>query len=313
MQGSTVSVVIPTHNRAHLIERAVKSVLSQTYAHLDVIVVDDASTDGTEHVVRAFKDPRVRYLRHDKNRGACAARNTGITAGQGEYVAFLDSDDEWLPTKLAVQLKAFQDTALPEAGVVTCGYKTLYLDGRQLVWLPRKSGWLLEDILCQTYSGWGPPFLLIKRNILEKHGVRFDEQLPARQGFDFCAQLAKHCQFEIVREPLVIVHQHEGERVWTPTRAVEASLYLHDKLEAELAVRPRAHCRFHFKTAVESEEANDWKQARRQVFRGIRAHPKSPLSYLWLALYLTSTPKFPQAARTLVIKALGRTTFGAFT
>jgi len=99
-KNPTVSVIIPTYNRAHLLDRAIRSVLDQTYQDFELIVVDDGSSDPTAEVIATFADPRIYYLRHEKNRGAAAARNTGIEASQGDYVAFLDSDCEWLPKKL---------------------------------------------------------------------------------------------------------------------------------------------------------------------------------------------------------------------
>lgn len=101
-----VSVVIPTYNRADIITRAVDSVLAQTVDDIEVLIIDDGSTDGTRALIEDIDDSRVRYLAHDTNRGVSAARNTGVEAGRGEYVAFLDSDDEWLPRKLERQLSA---------------------------------------------------------------------------------------------------------------------------------------------------------------------------------------------------------------
>ncbi len=95
-----VSVIIPTYNRAHVLGRAIRSVLDQTYQDFELIVVDDGSSDHTGEVVATFADPRIHYLRHEKNRGAAAARNTAIKTAQGEYIASLDSHDEWLPEKL---------------------------------------------------------------------------------------------------------------------------------------------------------------------------------------------------------------------
>src|SRR5262245_24547581 len=99
-----VTVVIPTHNRAGRVRSAIESVLHQTYADFEIVVVDDASEDGTENTVRGVLDPRVRYIRHAVARGDAAARNTGIRNSTGEYVAFLDDDDEWLPEKLRFQV-----------------------------------------------------------------------------------------------------------------------------------------------------------------------------------------------------------------
>lgn len=114
-----VSVIIPTYNRAHLIGRAIKSVLNQTYKDFEIIIVDDGSTDKTEEVVKDFKDERVRYIRREKNKGGSAARNTGIKAARGEYIAFQDSDDEWLPEKLEKQMKAFEAMAMAKPVIAT--------------------------------------------------------------------------------------------------------------------------------------------------------------------------------------------------
>ena len=113
----TISVIIPTYNRAHLIGKAVKSVLSQTYQDFEIIVVDDGSTDNTEEIVKSFTDYKIYYICHKHNRGASAARNTGIKASRGEYIAFLDSHDEWLPEKLDKQIKTFNSES-SEVGVV---------------------------------------------------------------------------------------------------------------------------------------------------------------------------------------------------
>ncbi|MFC6990634.1 glycosyltransferase family 2 protein [Haladaptatus sp. GCM10025707] len=93
----TVSVVIPTYNRSEEVTHAIDSVLAQTYDDFELLVVDDGSTDDTEEVVTSYDDDRVKFIEHEENQGAPAARNTGIEHAEGEYVAFLDSDDEWLP------------------------------------------------------------------------------------------------------------------------------------------------------------------------------------------------------------------------
>ena len=115
-----VSVVIPTHDRAHLVGRAIRSVLAQTFQDFEIIVVDDCSVDNTKEVVQSLADSRIRYLRHEINRGGSAARNTGIGAARGEWIAFLDSDDEWLPKKLEKQLEMGYTTDLSNVGAVIC-------------------------------------------------------------------------------------------------------------------------------------------------------------------------------------------------
>lgn len=101
---SAVSVIIPTFNRSHILPEAIESVLRQTYPRLELLIVDDGSTDDTGEVVSSFKDDRIRMIRHPKNAGVSTARNTGLAEAKGDFVSFLDSDDLWMPEKLALEL-----------------------------------------------------------------------------------------------------------------------------------------------------------------------------------------------------------------
>ena len=112
-----VSVVIPTHNRAGFLQAAIQSVLNQTFQDFEIIVVDDASEDQTTEIVRSFSDPRIRYMRHESNKGQGASRNDGIRQASGEYIALLDDDDEWLPEKLAKQV-ALLDSSPSQVGMI---------------------------------------------------------------------------------------------------------------------------------------------------------------------------------------------------
>jgi glycosyltransferase involved in cell wall biosynthesis len=116
---SKVSVIIPTRNRAELLTRALNSALRQTYPYFEIIIIDDASEDNTAAIVQNFKDERLRYILLKKNMGAAAARNTGIEQAGGEYVAFLDSDDQWHPEKLAHQVGAMESLS-SRVGIVYC-------------------------------------------------------------------------------------------------------------------------------------------------------------------------------------------------
>ncbi len=104
LEKPLVSVIIPTYNRAGIIRRTIESVQAQTYKNVEIIIVDDASKDNTEEVVKAIKDEKIRYLPNVNNQGASITRNNGVEAARGEYVAFLDSDDVWLPNKIELQL-----------------------------------------------------------------------------------------------------------------------------------------------------------------------------------------------------------------
>lgn len=108
LEKPLISVIIPTYNRARSVGNAIKSVINQSYKNLDIIIVDDASSDNTKDIIDAVDEPRLRYISHAKNAGGAAARNSGLDAALGEYVTFLDSDDTWLPNKLELQLASIQ-------------------------------------------------------------------------------------------------------------------------------------------------------------------------------------------------------------
>ena len=203
-----VSVVIPTYNRAELIERAVHSVLLQTYADLEVIIVDDGSTDDTRDRIKTLQqiDRRIEYFRHDSNRGAQAARNTGIQAAKGMYTAFLDSDNEWCVQKLERQMSLFTEKA-DSLGVVYCGYAKVSSGGDVLnEYVPRHRGLVYKQVLDDWLTDTST--LVVRKDILEKiHGL--NENIRAYQEWDLCIRLARECQFDFVPECLTLYHEHD--------------------------------------------------------------------------------------------------------
>ena len=205
-----VSVIIPTYNRAHLVGRAIRSVLNQTYQDFELIVVDDGSTDSTEKVVKGFIDDRIRYIRHNENKGGSAARNSGIEVARGGYVAFQDSDDEWLPEKLEKQLKVFED-APPDVGVVYTRLR--WLDERTRMELgPAKStremgGNIHTDLLEGNFIG--TPTVLVRRECFDKVGV-FDERLPRLQDWELWIRISEYYQFRCLDELLIIAYVVKG-------------------------------------------------------------------------------------------------------
>lgn len=197
-----VSVVIPTYNRAHSISMAIRSVLDQTYQDFEVIIVDDGSIDNTEEIVKSFEDERIEYIRHTKNRGASAARNTGIKVAKGEYIAFQDSDDEWVPDKLELQVKAF-DNASSEVGIVYSGFyrieadKKIYIPGNHVV---QKDGNIHSELLKGNFVG--TPAVLIKKECF-KNNRYFNEALPALEDWELWIELSKYFEFKYIDKPLL--------------------------------------------------------------------------------------------------------------
>jgi glycosyltransferase involved in cell wall biosynthesis len=206
-----VSVVIPTYNRAPLLGRSLRSVLGQSYVDFEVIVVDDGSTDGTGGVVASFGDPRVRYVALARNAGAGAARNVGIGLARGKFLAFQDSDDEWLPSKLAKQMSAF--------GRGPAGLGVVYSD-MQRVWGDGSETYLAApDVLPGRLVGGRARFYqvcdlgiqsaVIRREWLDAAG-HFNEELPALEDLEMFIRLSRLCAFERLREPLVRYHDTQG-------------------------------------------------------------------------------------------------------
>jgi glycosyltransferase involved in cell wall biosynthesis len=197
-----VSVVIPARNRETLIERAVRSVLCQTHQDFEVIVVDDGSTDDTGRVVLdlAERDPRIRYLRHDTRRGAQAARNSGIRAAQGGWIAFLDSDDQWLPASLEARLALAERQKVAvvhsDCNVLQQGEHAAHRFG-----VPPMEGWVYRDLLRSP----GPvyPSLLVSKEALIRIGY-LDENITSYQEWDTAIRLATYYEFAFVSKPTFI-------------------------------------------------------------------------------------------------------------
>jgi glycosyltransferase involved in cell wall biosynthesis len=198
----TVSVVIPTYNRAHLIGRVIDGVLDQTYEDFEIIVVDDGSSDNTEEVVRSLKDKRIRYIRHEKNKGAPAARNTGIRTANGEYIAFQDSDDEWVPEKLEKQMKFFEN-APQEVGVVYTGFLRIVNGWGGYIpypWVTKKEGDIHKELLKGSFIT--TPSIVVRKECFAKAGM-FDERLPRLQDYELVLRLSKYYEFRFIDEPLL--------------------------------------------------------------------------------------------------------------
>lgn len=198
-----VSVVIPTHNRAALLKRALQSVLAQTYQNLEIIVVDDASSDATHEVVGDFVDPRIRYIRHEASKGGSGARNTGIRAARGEYIAFLDDDDEWVPEKTREQL-----SVLDHCDAVLC---SCYVNNKSKIkWWP-KPVITLEDLKRSPYAIGGTGVLMTKAAILKD--LLFDESLPIHQDWDLFIRIRQRCKIAYLNKPLVKYNEGNHARI----------------------------------------------------------------------------------------------------
>lgn len=215
-----VSIIIRTFNRAHSIIQAINSVLAQSYSDFEILVVDDGSTDDTAQIVESLADPRIRLLRHESNRGVGAACNTGIAAAKGEFVAWLDSDDVWLPEKLDLQVRflqqhpevdaVFSDVCMhdedkdvpslidhmrafqkclnggPAGAEIVVGQREIYLC-------------LLQEVPIK------PSVLMVRRELFEKVGL-FDESARSGEDWEFLLRAARVASFGYINRPLAEIN-----------------------------------------------------------------------------------------------------------
>ena len=203
-----VSAIITTHNRRDLVQRAIQSVKNQTYKDMEIIVVDDASDDGTEQILRKVEG--INYIKIEKqnSRGGNHARNVGISLSKGDYIAFLDDDDEWLPTKIEKQLTAFDSE---KVGMVYCD---LYVDvGKRL--LNYKHAFTFEGDLYSKHQYWKAicttSAMLFKRDVFKKIGL-FDEKVRYWQEYELSLRLIEKYEIRLVKEPLVHYRRGIGDQ-----------------------------------------------------------------------------------------------------
>ena len=173
-----VTVVIPTKNRARLLPRAIKSVLAQSYSNFELVIVDDGSSDNTPQTVQSFTDSRIHYIRHEVASGAAAARNAGVAASSGEYVAFLDDDDQLTPNKLSVQVEAFQKS-VSTVGIVISDVD-VFRDGTPADFFPYdgQAGSIFLHVLAGNF------FPLNASLIARSQLPLFDTKLPCLEDID---------------------------------------------------------------------------------------------------------------------------------
>lgn len=197
---AAISVIIPTFNRAKKVVRAITSVLYQTFDDFEIIVVDDGSTDGTKKAVIQF-GRKITYTVHASNLGVSAARNTGIKRSSAPFIAFLDSDDYWLPQKLRVQMDFFKTH--PRA--LACQTEETWIrNGRRVN--PRKkhlkpSGDIFEPSLKLCLVS--PSAVMLKKSLLEELDL-FDEDLPACEDYDLWLRIASLYPVYLIKQALII-------------------------------------------------------------------------------------------------------------
>ena len=206
-----VSVVIPTFNRAHYVADAIDSCLAQTYGNLEIIVVDDGSTDGTEDALRENYGDRIRLLAQD-NQGPGIARNRGIAAARGEYIHFLDADDRLHHEKIRIAVDAFRRH--PDIAVIYTYYQFVTSDGCTSIETPPFEEFS-DDVYCELLSQTGCRILISSSMFLtsalrEIGGFADDPEFRSAEDWDLFLRLAMKFRFHAINQRLVYRRMHSG-------------------------------------------------------------------------------------------------------
>jgi len=237
-----ITVVITTYKREPvMILRALNSILEQTLKDIEIIIVDDSPNDyplrnSVKEMIweqqEAHSDVGIKYIQHAKNMGACAARNTGLAAAKGQYIAFLDDDDEWLPEKLRKQALLMKD---PSVGLVYCGHYKMD-DNKNSISLGDNKylhGQIFHRLLYHNFI-YSTSFPLIRTEVLKAVGG-FDVLMKSAQDYDLWLRIAQKYNIECVEEPLVIYHVHAGEQITNnPQKKIDGLKRLNEKYKEYL-------------------------------------------------------------------------------
>jgi glycosyltransferase involved in cell wall biosynthesis len=288
-----VSVVIPTFRRPAATLEAVRSVLTQDYEPFEVVVVDDASGDDTVSLLSALGDPRLRVIELPENGGVAAARNAGVAAARGEAIAFLDSDDWWLPGKLSAQAELLR-AAGPRTGIVLTGCEVRRTDRTDAL-PPPPSGDVRAALLARNVLNGFPSCGLVRRPVFDLVGG-FDERLPAAEDWDFALRACRFFDVASVPENLtVITDLDQGADAPRRSRALRANMRARDLIHARYRGEMRAagaEGAFLMESArrrLSERGAGAWA-GRRDVLSALALRPGNPRLYPWLAYMLLPGP-----------------------
>lgn len=271
-QPPAVTIIIPTYNRAHTIRRAIRSALSQGIDDIEILIVDDCSSDDTESAVNEFSDRRIRYIRLDTNQGASFARNAGANAASGKYLAFLDSDDEWLGDMLVTQLRSFANTPDCEASIT--GFIRFYSEIPEYIHPPASGtdfGHLVDLLLLKNFVT--PQTLMITRSCFNNLGG-FDVSLSHREDWDFGIRLLlSKKKLNFTNTPLALVYETPGNLSSKEHQKIATLEQFIEKHRTTYCARRNILANHYYHIGHFSILFGDIKKGRKNLFKSFHQHP----------------------------------------
>jgi glycosyltransferase involved in cell wall biosynthesis len=294
---SQVSVIIPSYNQVRFVASTVESVLAQTYPNVEIIVVDDGSTDNTREVLAAFSE-NIRYI-YQENRGLAGARNTGFLASHGDYLLFLDSDDLIHPDKLGLHVALLE--AEPDFSLVYSAWQQINEDGTQVLGevRPNKQGHLLKELLGRSFFFFASA-AVVRRECLEQVGL-FDESLRWGEDADMWLRLARAgYAFGYLDQPLLQYRIHANSMTANVSpKQVQGWLAVLEKFFADpeladdiRALEAEAYSILHYETAGRYYRDGAIELAQHHLRQAIRTCPS--LDKEWLLEWIAGTALDPR-------------------
>jgi glycosyltransferase involved in cell wall biosynthesis len=271
-----VSVVIPTHNRPALIGRAIRSVLGQTYQDFEIIVVDDGVELRAEKELLSFADERIRYLQNEKSLGAPVSRNIGIKEARGDYIAFLDDDDEWDKTKLEKQVRALDAEEKVDVvfnGVIIRNKNGDTIDSRMI----GKEGVFsfMEELIHKCFI-WTSAFMI--RAEVAKNGFGFDPEFKKNQEWDLLIRLSAKSPFYSINEALTFINiLNEDEHLGGKGNIKNVITGFHQLVDKHIDLyrsRPKSLALRYFQLGLLYADDKQSKNSNKFFFKAFSTHPK---------------------------------------
>ncbi len=283
MNNYLVSCILTTYNRCNFLKRSLDSIINQTYKNVEILIIDDFSSDNTGEIIKNYGDSRIRYIRHSSNKGLAQSRNTGMKNSNGEFIAFLDDDDEWLPDKIKEQLNVFKNSEFKNLGMVMCGIRRI--NGSNIKEQKEILRGNLQDIMLidQPLVGNGS-CALIKKEIFQKYGG-FDSRY--KRGIDgyYFSKISRNYQIDFCDQILVNYYEDVKGRISNyqntdkVREAIEANFLIFDEIKDIIDRYPRLKARFNLRIAEYYILLNDYSNATKFFF-------KSAKRYIGLKKYL---------------------------
>lgn len=257
-----VSVIIPTCNRPELLKKAIESVIGQSYKDWELIIVDDGDELKAEEAVNSFADSRIRYLSHAVRKGGGVARNTGIKNAQGEFITFLDDDDEWLKDKLKIQMEKFANTP-KDVGFCFSAVKNCYnKEKEEDTQVPSGTDNYFELAL-SGFKYFLTVTLIIKKDVILDIGY-FNETLPSHQETDLIIRISKKYKGLGINQPLVKVNMSpHGQIGLNLDRRIQGRKLILSKFYQEYIQRPKVLSFHYFQLALWLRDSKHFSEAKK--------------------------------------------------